>query len=59
MARELVLVIDFGGQYNQLVARRVRESNVYCEIYSYRTDLEKIKLSKCSTLLQKVDNLLL
>ena len=43
MARELVLVIDFGGQYNQLVARRVRESNVYCEIYSYRTDLEKIK----------------
>ena len=43
MERELVLVIDFGGQYNQLVARRVRESNVYCEIYSYKTDLEKIK----------------
>lgn len=43
MNQELVIVIDFGGQYNQLVARRVRESNVYCEIYSYKTDLEKIK----------------
>lgn len=43
MNKELVIVIDFGGQYNQLVARRVRECNVYCEIYSYRTDLEKIK----------------
>ena len=43
MEKELVVVIDFGGQYNQLVARRVRECNVYCEIYSYRTDLNKIK----------------
>ena len=43
MAQDLVLVIDFGGQYNQLVARRVRECNVYCEIYSYKTDIEKIK----------------
>lgn len=43
MERELVIVLDFGGQYNQLVARRVRECNVYCEIYSYKTDLEKIK----------------
>ena len=43
MKKELVIVLDFGGQYNQLVARRVRECNVYCEIYSYKTDLGKIK----------------
>lgn len=43
MTRETVIVIDFGGQYNQLVARRVRECNVYCEIYSYKTDIETIK----------------
>ncbi len=43
MERETVIVIDFGGQYNQLVARRVRECNVYCEIYSYKTGLEQIK----------------
>ena len=43
MDQEKVIVIDFGGQYNQLVARRVRECNVYCEIYSYKTALEQIK----------------
>ncbi|MDD3206744.1 MAG: glutamine-hydrolyzing GMP synthase, partial [Lachnospiraceae bacterium] len=43
MEKELVIVVDFGGQYNQLVARRVRECNVYCEIYSYKTDINKIK----------------
>jgi GMP synthase (glutamine-hydrolysing) len=46
MDKELVIVIDFGGQYNQLVARRVRECNVYCEIYSYRTPIEKIREMK-------------
>lgn len=43
MKNEVVIVLDFGGQYNQLVARRVRECNVYCEIYSYKTEIEKIK----------------
>lgn len=43
MEQEKIIVIDFGGQYNQLVARRVRECNVYCEIYSYKTGLDQIK----------------
>ena len=42
MDQEKVIVIDFGGQYNQLVARRVRECSVYCEIFSYRTPLDEI-----------------
>ena len=46
MVQEKVIVIDFGGQYNQLVARRVRECNVYCEIYSYKTALKQIKEMK-------------
>ena len=43
MSRELVLVLDFGGQYNQLIARRVRECNVYCEVHPYNLSIEKIK----------------
>lgn len=40
---EKVIVIDFGGQYNQLIARRVRENNVYCEVHPYTISIEKIK----------------
>ena len=43
MNNEKVIVLDFGGQYNQLIARRVRECNVYCEVLPYTTDIEKIK----------------
>lgn len=43
MSKETVIVLDFGGQYNQLIARRVRECNVYCEILNYQTSIEDIK----------------
>ena len=42
MAQQTVLVVDFGGQYNQLIARRVREANVYCELISYEQIVTKI-----------------
>lgn len=40
---ELVIVLDFGGQYNQLIARRVREAGVYCEVLPYTTSLDQIR----------------
>ena len=43
MPRQSVLVLDFGGQYNQLIARRVRECNVYCEVKPYTISLEEIR----------------
>lgn len=43
MDNELVLVLDFGGQYNQLIARRVRECNVYCEVMPYGKGIEAVK----------------
>lgn len=43
MNNETVIVLDFGGQYNQLIARRVRECNVYCEVMPYSKSIEEIK----------------
>ena len=43
MGKEMIIVLDFGGQYNQLIARRVRECNVYCEVHPYNISLEKIR----------------
>ena len=43
MSHQTVIVLDFGGQYNQLIARRVRECGVYCEVKPYTTPLEKLR----------------
>ena len=43
MDKEMVIVLDFGGQYNQLIARRVRECHVYCEVHPCTISLEQIK----------------
>ena len=42
MSHDTIIVLDYGSQYSQLIARRVREANVYCELFSWRTPAEKI-----------------
>ena len=44
--KEVVVVLDFGGQYNQLIARRVREAGVYCEMLPFSTPVEELKKKK-------------
>ncbi|NLK21172.1 MAG: glutamine-hydrolyzing GMP synthase [Epulopiscium sp.] len=43
MSHELVIILDFGGQYNQLIARRIREANVYCEVLPYDTPMDELR----------------
>ena len=43
MAKELIIVLDFGGQYNQLIARRVRDLGVYAEVYPSSIGLDKLR----------------
>ena len=51
MNNQLVIVLDFGGQYNQLIARRVRECNVYCEVMPYTKSLEELKAKNPSAII--------
>lgn len=46
MKHQFVLILDFGGQYNQVIARRVRELGVYCEVYSYKKAVDIIREKK-------------
>lgn len=55
MKNELILILDFGGQYNQLIARRVRECNVYSEVVPYNISIEKIKRKIQKELFSQVD----
>ena len=41
--KEKILILDFGGQYNQLIARRVRECSVYCEVHPFTMTLDEIR----------------
>ncbi len=43
ITNDLIVVLDFGGQYNQLIARRVRDNGTYCEVYSHEIEIEKLK----------------
>ena len=43
MREEKIIILDFGGQYKQLIARRVRECGVYCEIHSHTLTAEKVR----------------
>ena len=52
--KELILILDFGGQYNQLIARRVRECNVYSEVVPFDISIDKIKETSISTIFASI-----
>ncbi|WP_201773609.1 glutamine-hydrolyzing GMP synthase [Spiroplasma eriocheiris] len=47
MVNNKIIILDFGSQYTQLIARRIRELEVYCEVWPFNTDYEKIKQANC------------
>ena len=49
--KQMVVIIDFGGQYNQLIARRVREAGIYCELMPYTVTIDEIKKKNPSALI--------
>lgn len=46
MSHDTIIVLDYGSQYSQLIARRVREANVYCELFSWRTSADVVLAHK-------------
>ena len=58
MEKEMVIVLDYGGQYNQLIARRVRECNVYCEVKPYNSPIEEIKKLSPKLIVRVLERLL-
>ncbi len=57
MNKELIIVLDFGGQYNQLIARRVRECNVYAEVHPYTMSIDEIKKMNPKGIISPVDRI--
>ena len=57
MKNEYILILDFGGQYNQLIARRVRECNVYCEVKPYTLAIDEIKNNTYKLVYEKYEQI--